>query len=223
MSAAPRRRLAHALLLLALVCVGGPARRKASVAPGAPAAGQAARLPPLVGRARAGGVESRTLRLLAGTSYRISGMCDTSCADLDLLLYSGDSVIAEDVGPTETPVIRYAPARSGAFTLRVHAARCTEASCGFKVSVAGAPRRAAERDTNPRLMGMVPEPSVKFPEPVPAVLSGPAASPRLEPAVRRGCGSPNEIVALDAGGGAACGEGAKTAAPAPDQEDRSPS
>ncbi|SOD03111.1 hypothetical protein SAMN05216486_10824 [bacterium JGI 053] len=217
MSTAPRRRAALALVVLALVCVGGPARRKASVARGAPpAAGEAARLPPLVGRARAGEVESRTLRLQGGTAYRISGMCDTNCADLDLLLYSGDSVVAEDVGPTETPVIRYAPARSGSVTLRVHAARCKEASCGFKVSVRGAPRRAAERDTNPRLMGMAPEPSAKLPEPVPAALADPPAGPRLEPAVRRsGCGSPNEIVALDAGGGATCRGGAKSAAPAP--------
>lgn len=215
MSIAPRRRVAAAVLVLALVCVGGPARRKASVARGGPpaAAGEAARLPPLVGRSRAGEVESRTLRLRAGTAYRISGMCDSSCADLDLLLYSGDSVIAEDVGPTETPVIRYAPARSGSYTLRVHTARCAEAACGFKVSVRGARRRPAERDTNPRLTGMIAPPSAKLPEPVPASLADPTAELRLEPAVRRnGCG--NEIVALDAGGGG-CGGGAKSAAPTP--------
>lgn len=215
MSTAPRRRVARAILVLALVCLGGPARRKASVAREAPpAAGEAARLPPLVGRARAGGVETRTVRLLAGTAYRFSGMCDTSCADLDLLLYSGDSVIAEDVGPTETPVIRYAPARSGSYTLRVHTPRCTEAACGFKVSVRGARRGAAERDTNPRLTGMTTPPSTKFPEPVPAALADPSAGLRLEPAVRRdGCGSRNDIVALETGRSAGCG--AKSAAPAP--------
>jgi hypothetical protein len=178
-----RRRVAGALVLLALASLGGPVARKAARRPAAAPAAGAAR-PPMVGSAREGRTESRPLELAGGTVYQIGGQCDTRCTDLDLRLYAGDSLVAEDVGPSETPSIRYAPPRPGRFTLRVYAARCARDACGFKIGVRAARRGPSPTDSSPRLAGVAPEPSPKWPAPAPASLSAPAAL-RLEPAVRR--------------------------------------
>jgi len=180
--------VAGALLLLALACLGAPVARKAAAPPSAAPATGAARRPPLVGTAREGRTESRPLELAGGTVYQIGGQCDTSCADLDLRLYAGDSLVAEDVGPSETPSIRYAPPRPGRFTLRVYAARCARDACGFKIGVRAVQRGPSPTDSNPRMAGVAPERSPKWPTPAPASLSGAPASLRLEPAIRRaGC------------------------------------
>jgi len=174
-----RRRVAGALLLLALACLGGPQARSAAAPSAAPVAGAA--LPPLVGTAREGRTESRPLELAGGTLYQIGGQCDTSCADLDLRLYAGDSLVAEDVGPSETPSIRYAPPRPGRFTLRVYAARCAREACGFKIGVRAARRGPSPTDSIPRMAGVAPERSPKWPAPAPASLSASPAALRLEP------------------------------------------
>lgn len=179
-----RRRVAAALLLPALACVGTWMARRALAPPPVPMAG-AARRAPMVGTAREGRTESRPLELAAGTVYQIAGQCDTLCSDLDLRLYAGDSLVAEDVGPTETPSIRYAPPRPGRFTLRVYAARCARDACGFKIGVRAVRRGPSPTDSNPRLAGVAPERSPKWPAPAPASISRAPASLRLEPAVRR--------------------------------------
>jgi len=180
-----RRRVAGALLLLALAGLGTWAAREAAAPPAAAPAVGAARLPPIVGTAQEGRTESRPLELAAGTVYQIGGQCDTSCADLDLRLYAGDSLVAEDVGPTETPSIRYAPPRPGRFTLRVYAARCAREACGFKIGVRAMRRDPSPTDSNPRLAGVAPERSPKWPAPAPASIARAPASLRLEPAIRR--------------------------------------
>lgn len=181
-----RRRVAGALLLLALAGVGTWVARKAASPPAPGPAAGAARQAPLVGTAREGRTESRPLELAAGTVYLIGGQCDTSCSDLDLRLYAGDSVVAEDVGPTETPSIRYAPPRPGRFTLRVYAARCAREACGFKIGVRALRRGPSPTDSNPRLAGVAPERTPKWPAPAPSSISRAPASLHLEPAVRRG-------------------------------------
>jgi hypothetical protein len=177
--------IAGALLLLALAGAGTWVAREAAAPPSAVPAAGAARQAPIVGTAREGRTESRPLELAAGTVYQIGGQCDTSCSDLDLRLYAGDSLVAEDVGPTETPSIRYAPPRPGRFTLRVYAARCAREACGFKIGVRAVRRGPSPTDSNPRLAGVAPERSSKWPAPAPASISRAPASLRLEPAVRR--------------------------------------
>lgn len=169
--------LAAALVLL--LCVRGPRRwKEAEPLPAAPASSAA----PLLGTARAGRTESRSFRLLAGSLYQIGGVCDTRCADLDLRLYSGDSVVAEDVGPSATPLVRYAPLRSGVFTLRIYASRCEGEACGYKVGLHALRHLPVATDTNPRVAGVAPERTAKWP--VPAALGSPPGTARLEAAAR---------------------------------------
>ncbi len=77
---------------------------------------------------------SIAVRLEAGTEYRLSGLCDEDCGDLDLVLRDpqGQTVV-EDVLPDALPVLMFEPDEDGEFELAVTMYECSVEPCVFTV------------------------------------------------------------------------------------------
>lgn len=89
----------------------------------------------------AGGLEQRRsaqfdVTLRAGLDYRIVGVCDSRCTDLDLKLYdpSGNEV-AEDVLQDSVPVLQIRPVSTGSYAIDVDMARCGGPACWYAFNV----------------------------------------------------------------------------------------
>lgn len=80
------------------------------------------------------------LQLTAGRTYRIMGVCDEDCEDLDLSLFAADdleSALAEDVGTDDVPLVEWRAQRTGPHLLHVKLPVCTTSLCYFGVRVVG--------------------------------------------------------------------------------------
>ncbi|MEM1391705.1 MAG: PPC domain-containing protein [Cyanobacteria bacterium P01_H01_bin.150] len=78
------------------------------------------------------------IRLRAGKSYAIVGVCDRDCRDLDIALYdSAGNRIASDFKNDDTPFITINPNRSGTYRIRVNMARCNNNPCYYGVGAFG--------------------------------------------------------------------------------------
>lgn len=74
--------------------------------------------------------------LRAGIDYRVVGVCDSRCADLDMRLYdANDGRIAEDVLEDAVPVIHIRPVFTGQYTIEVTMIRCASEPCWFAFNV----------------------------------------------------------------------------------------
>lgn len=70
------------------------------------------------------------IRLERGVTYRIVGVCDNDCGDVDLeVLDAGGAVIGRDVLDNDSPIVDVRPARSANFTVRVMLPHCVRAPC----------------------------------------------------------------------------------------------
>ena len=78
--------------------------------------------------------ETVELDLTGGVSYRIIGLCDSDCSDLDLRVTdaSGNDV-AKDVATDDFPVVSFTPVKGGVHTVRVTMASCRTDTCGWGV------------------------------------------------------------------------------------------
>ena len=76
--------------------------------------------------------------LRSGAEYRIVGVCDYDCEDMDLTLYdsSGD-IVVEDVRSDELPMLELTGLNDGAFLLEAHMVTCTVEPCEYGVLVLG--------------------------------------------------------------------------------------
>jgi hypothetical protein len=80
--------------------------------------------------------QSRNIMLRAGQDYRIVGVCDERCRDLDLRLFDPNGqLIAQDVLADAVPVIHVQPSFTGEHRMEVAMARCTGAPCWYAVNV----------------------------------------------------------------------------------------
>lgn len=79
-----------------------------------------------------------TLSLNAGTEYRIIGVCDADCSDLDLKLYNpAGTLVSEDVAVDDVPILSIVPPATREYTLRIVMATCSTSPCRFGVGVYG--------------------------------------------------------------------------------------
>ena len=68
--------------------------------------------------------------LAAGTSYRILGVCDNECSNVDMELLDGSgAVVQSDVLPDDIPIVNITPAAAGRYTVRLILKTCTLAPC----------------------------------------------------------------------------------------------
>lgn len=90
----------------------------------------------LTGGLRQGGRERQVLSLRRGQAYRVLGVCDEACGDLDLRLYNQDGdLIDEDTRAVEDPMINIRPGPDGEMTVEVIMYACAAASCYYAISL----------------------------------------------------------------------------------------
>jgi hypothetical protein len=89
----------------------------------------------------AGGLRERQARrfvvtLRAGQDYRIVGVCDQRCADMDLRLFAPNGqLIAQDVLDDAAPVIHARPPITGRYEIESAMAQCRADPCWFAFNV----------------------------------------------------------------------------------------
>lgn len=93
---------------------------------------------PYVGSLREGQNTSWTVRLNAGTEYRIVGVCDHDCSDVDLKLFNpAGTMVSEDVQTDDVPVLSVTPPATREYTVRAIMATCSANPCRYGVGVYG--------------------------------------------------------------------------------------
>lgn len=91
-----------------------------------PVSGQADVLTPM-GHGRS---HDWTLNLTAGKTYRIVGVCDFDCADVNLELRDASgAVVSSDLLEDDVPIVEVSPTADGAYTARFIMTNCTTAPC----------------------------------------------------------------------------------------------
>jgi hypothetical protein len=89
----------------------------------------------------AGGLPERrarrfTVMLRAGQDYRIVGVCESRCGNLDLRLFAASNqLIAQDVMRDAVPVIHVRPVATGNYDIEAIMAQCNETPCWFAFNV----------------------------------------------------------------------------------------
>ncbi len=77
--------------------------------------------------------ESTTLdvTLNLDRSYRLVGVCDQQCSDMDMKLYNGSgALVDEDTSNDDIPLVDVSPRSSGSYTMKVTMADCSNATYG---------------------------------------------------------------------------------------------
>jgi hypothetical protein len=93
---------------------------------------------PLVGSINARGVTTLQMNLQAGRRYRLFGVCDNDCSDLDLRLVDpAGNAVAEDVAADDVPIVAHTAQRTGSYQVRVIMTACSVSPCRYGVSLYG--------------------------------------------------------------------------------------
>lgn len=90
---------------------------------------------PFFGPLRSGDARRFTVTLRTGVEYRIVGVCDGRCRDLDLRATFEDGVVALDDAPDATPVLTISPRVTGSYTIDAIMVRCAGNPCWFAFNV----------------------------------------------------------------------------------------
>jgi hypothetical protein len=81
-------------------------------------------------------------QLVAGYEYRVLGVCDQNCRDMDLAVYDeSGATVAQDNASDDHPVVAVTPATSGQFTIQAQMFQCTGQPCYYALILYG---RAAQ-------------------------------------------------------------------------------
>ena len=78
--------------------------------------------------------EDVTFNLRSGKTYRIIGVCDNDCSDLDLKIYDANgNLIASDTLRDSQPIISVRPKWDSAFTVRATMVSCSSSPCRYGI------------------------------------------------------------------------------------------
>jgi S1-C subfamily serine protease len=88
-----------------------------------------------LGALRNGQSEEIAIELEGGAPYAMIAVCDADCLDIDLQLFAPDStLLEEDRRVSDLPHVRFLPATSGSYRLRVIMAGCQAEPCRYGVA-----------------------------------------------------------------------------------------
>lgn len=80
--------------------------------------------------------QRRSIMLRAGQDYRIVGVCDERCRDLDLRLYDPNGqIVGQDVLEDDVSVIHVQPGFTGQYTIDAAMIRCEGSPCWYAINV----------------------------------------------------------------------------------------
>lgn len=132
-AAAPARAQTHRNTILRQLDAVVPQQRARGFAPDARVLGGGT----VVGLLPADGYVLLEIPLRAGAQYFIIAGCDADCDDLDLraLGTNGRTVLDEDVGDDDVPVVSFTARETGPHLLTVSMASCRTELCYFGVRV----------------------------------------------------------------------------------------
>ena len=83
-----------------------------------------------------GASERLKLPLQTGLNYRIGGVCDVDCSDLDLILYDADGrVVDEDVQVDKVPLLEFTVPSTRTYELEVALITCSAEPCYWGVKL----------------------------------------------------------------------------------------
>ncbi len=89
----------------------------------------------VIGRMASGASDSWSFTLPGSTSYKIVGVCDNDCEDLDIRVSIGDDVIAEDVLDDDVPIVNFSAKGETRYSVRVTMATCKADPCFWGIAV----------------------------------------------------------------------------------------
>lgn len=96
--------------------------------------------PPVTGQLQQGAYANTPATLEVGGEYRIIGVCDSDCGDLDLILYDqNNNVVSQDNMQDATPIVAVAPQWTGPFTVQAVMHNCTVEPCYYALVLYGRP------------------------------------------------------------------------------------
>lgn len=80
--------------------------------------------------------ESLNIPLDGGTRYRLAGVCDQDCTDVDLTIYDPDgNEVDSDLETDDHPRLTVVPERSGRYRVKVSMVACSANPCRYGVGV----------------------------------------------------------------------------------------
>jgi hypothetical protein len=89
----------------------------------------------VIGRMANGSSDSWSFTLPGGNSYKIVGVCDNDCDDLDIEVSIDGAVIAEDVLDDDVPIVNFTATNETRYTVRVTMASCSADPCFWGLAV----------------------------------------------------------------------------------------
>ena len=93
---------------------------------------------PFSGQLAQGQYQNIPVTLNAGGEYRIVGVCDSDCSDLDLVLYdANNNVVSQDNLTDAVPVVSVQPQVSGQFTAQAVMHTCNVSPCYYALALYG--------------------------------------------------------------------------------------
>jgi hypothetical protein len=82
--------------------------------------------------------DNYNVTLQGGRSYKLVGVCDNDCSDLDITLYDSDGdVVDRDLLDDDKPVVSVSGKSSGRYRMNVSMASCSTGVCYYSVAVYG--------------------------------------------------------------------------------------
>jgi hypothetical protein len=91
---------------------------------------------PFAADLRGGDQRQFSLMMRAGQDYRVVGVCESRCRDLDLRVFDANGrLIGQDVLEDNVPVVHVRPRTTGRHTVEVTMVRCAQAPCWFAFNV----------------------------------------------------------------------------------------
>jgi len=90
----------------------------------------------IIGRLKDDENETWTVTLYAGNTYRITGVCDGDCKDIDLALLDGNrNELTSDMLADDVPILTYTPKTTGSYSIKVMMPTCNQDPCYFGIGI----------------------------------------------------------------------------------------
>ena len=90
---------------------------------------------PFIGMLNNGNRERFTIPVQKGVRYKVLGVCDNDCEDLDIRVSIGDNVVAEDVLDDDVPIVNFTAKNETRYSVRVTMATCKADPCFWGIAV----------------------------------------------------------------------------------------
>jgi hypothetical protein len=83
-----------------------------------------------------GDSDNYNITLQSGRSYKLVGVCDNDCSDLDITLYDSDGdVVDSDLLDDDKPVVTVSGRAGGRYRMNVSMPSCSTGLCYYSVAV----------------------------------------------------------------------------------------